>query len=340
MRQKGDRVFQQNCYGSKGPGVARPFFCRPVVVQGRLVDSGCGTALKLKRGVLMTRNPKDFWTGLIYIFFGSSAILIARDYGMGTAIKMGPAYFPTILGGLLVVIGAISVIRSFIAAGGPDRGVRVQGAGPGQRVGACVRFRRARRGIGGCYTVARHHQCSRELTISLASDVDHGGGSDNLLRSCVCQRFGHSAADHRSVVRRLKQGNGKQLNNHGIAEPPSLGAANGGYSGQPVLLLRGCFPRHCNRRLARSRSYRHHRHAAARHVRIAAGDRANHAGGHLLWFPVRRFDHFYPCQSPRRSSLCRNDAWTATRWQNKEGRGQRLRLRPSVRFSPGQWRHF
>lgn len=67
----------------------------------------------------MTRNSRDFWTGLIYIFFGSSAILIARDYGMGTAIKMGPAYFPTILGGLLLLIGVISVIRSFIVAGIP-----------------------------------------------------------------------------------------------------------------------------------------------------------------------------------------------------------------------------
>ena len=65
----------------------------------------------------MIRNPKDFWTGLIYIFFGSSAILIARDYSMGTAIKMGPAYFPTILGGLLLAIGVISVIRSFVIPG-------------------------------------------------------------------------------------------------------------------------------------------------------------------------------------------------------------------------------
>jgi putative tricarboxylic transport membrane protein len=66
-----------------------------------------------------SRNPKDFWTGLIYIFFGSSAILIARGYGMGTAIKMGPAYFPSILGGLLLVIGAIAVIRSCIVPGAP-----------------------------------------------------------------------------------------------------------------------------------------------------------------------------------------------------------------------------
>ena len=42
----------------------------------------------------MIRSTKDFWTGLIYIFFGVSAILIARDYSMGTGVKMGPAYFP------------------------------------------------------------------------------------------------------------------------------------------------------------------------------------------------------------------------------------------------------
>lgn len=65
------------------------------------------------------RNPKDFWTGVLYVLFGVSAILIARDYGMGTAFKMGPGYFPTILGGLLLVIGAVAVIRSFSVPGPP-----------------------------------------------------------------------------------------------------------------------------------------------------------------------------------------------------------------------------
>jgi hypothetical protein len=60
----------------------------------------------------MTVNGKDFWTGVIYIFFGTSAILIARGYVMGTAVKMGPAYLPSILGGLLILIGFISLIRS------------------------------------------------------------------------------------------------------------------------------------------------------------------------------------------------------------------------------------
>jgi hypothetical protein len=67
----------------------------------------------------MIRSAKNFWAGLIYIGFGLTAILIGRDYSMGTAFRMGPAYFPTILGGLLLLIGAISVFRSFIVVGTP-----------------------------------------------------------------------------------------------------------------------------------------------------------------------------------------------------------------------------
>jgi putative tricarboxylic transport membrane protein len=65
------------------------------------------------------RNPKDFWTGLIYIAFGVCAVLIARNYGMGTAFKMGSAYFPTVLGGLLILIGSLSLVRSFLKPGMP-----------------------------------------------------------------------------------------------------------------------------------------------------------------------------------------------------------------------------
>lgn len=65
------------------------------------------------------RNPKDFWAGLIYLAIGLSAIYIALDYRMGSAIKMGPGYFPTMLGGLLSLIGVLSLIRSFLRPGAP-----------------------------------------------------------------------------------------------------------------------------------------------------------------------------------------------------------------------------
>jgi hypothetical protein len=65
------------------------------------------------------RNPKDFWTGIIYIVVGVAAIIIGRDYGMGTPRKMGPAFFPVILSVLLIIIGTVSLIRSFVRPGTP-----------------------------------------------------------------------------------------------------------------------------------------------------------------------------------------------------------------------------
>jgi hypothetical protein len=65
------------------------------------------------------RHPKDFWTGIIFLCIGLAAILIGSDYSMGTAGKMGPAYFPTILGGLLSLIGLAAAVRSFFREGEP-----------------------------------------------------------------------------------------------------------------------------------------------------------------------------------------------------------------------------
>lgn len=64
---------------------------------------------------LFIRNAKDFWSGAIFIGFGLAAVVVARDYPMGTGLKMGPAYFPTVLGALLVLIGVIAVVRSFVS---------------------------------------------------------------------------------------------------------------------------------------------------------------------------------------------------------------------------------
>lgn len=67
----------------------------------------------------VANNPKDFWTGVIYVVIGAGALFIIRDYGMGTAVRMGPAYFPTALSVLLIAIGIISLIRSALKQGTP-----------------------------------------------------------------------------------------------------------------------------------------------------------------------------------------------------------------------------
>jgi hypothetical protein len=56
------------------------------------------------------RNEKDFWSGVMFIAFGLFFVVFAQQYDFGTSRRMGPAYFPTILGAILLAIGALVAI--------------------------------------------------------------------------------------------------------------------------------------------------------------------------------------------------------------------------------------
>ena len=54
------------------------------------------------------KNSKDFWSGVMFIGTGLFFMLWAIfNYQMGTAVRMGPAYFPTVLGFLLAGTGVV-----------------------------------------------------------------------------------------------------------------------------------------------------------------------------------------------------------------------------------------
>jgi len=63
------------------------------------------------------KAPMDFWAGLMFIGFGIGFALVAQNYQMGNAVRMGPAYFPTLLGGLLALLGLAILVQSLVAAG-------------------------------------------------------------------------------------------------------------------------------------------------------------------------------------------------------------------------------
>jgi hypothetical protein len=65
------------------------------------------------------RHPKDFYSGLIFIAFGIAAIVIANGYALGTAARMGPGYFPRILGIMLILLGAALSLRALRIKGAP-----------------------------------------------------------------------------------------------------------------------------------------------------------------------------------------------------------------------------
>ena len=67
----------------------------------------------------LIRHPKDFFAGLLFIAFGLAAIVIGSNYTLGTAARMGPGYFPRILGILLIALGSALAIRALRFNGPP-----------------------------------------------------------------------------------------------------------------------------------------------------------------------------------------------------------------------------
>jgi len=70
---------------------------------------------------LKIKSQEDFWSGMMFIGFGVVAMIVARAYPMGGAMRMGPGYFPTYLGAIMIVLGAILAARA----------LRVEGEGTG-----------------------------------------------------------------------------------------------------------------------------------------------------------------------------------------------------------------
>ena len=67
--------------------------------------------------MLRIRSQSDFWCGLLFVAIGATVLVMAGQYRLGTAARMGPAYFPTLLGGLLVFLGFTLAIPALFKDG-------------------------------------------------------------------------------------------------------------------------------------------------------------------------------------------------------------------------------
>ena len=65
------------------------------------------------------RSPKDFWSGLFFVAVALGFIGLSQQYGMGNMHRMGPALFPTLVGGLLAGLGLVIALRAFAIDGLP-----------------------------------------------------------------------------------------------------------------------------------------------------------------------------------------------------------------------------
>jgi Tripartite tricarboxylate transporter TctB family len=61
-------------------------------------------------------DRKDFWAGIVLIATGVLAVLVARNYPFGTLVRMGPGFFPTVLGALLILFGIHVLVKGLRGA--------------------------------------------------------------------------------------------------------------------------------------------------------------------------------------------------------------------------------
>lgn len=65
---------------------------------------------------------RDILAGLVFIAFGAAFALVSTTYEVGTPLRMGPGYFPLVLGGILVLLGMLIIGKGFIAGEGGEIG--------------------------------------------------------------------------------------------------------------------------------------------------------------------------------------------------------------------------
>ena len=61
---------------------------------------------------MLIRNQKDFWSGVMFAAFGLFFAGFGTRYTFGSAARMGPCYFPTVLGVILVIMGAVIALMA------------------------------------------------------------------------------------------------------------------------------------------------------------------------------------------------------------------------------------
>lgn len=57
------------------------------------------------------KSQQDFGAGLLFIFIGIAGVYFGRDLTYGTAMRMGPGFFPTWLSWIIIGIGAVIAFR-------------------------------------------------------------------------------------------------------------------------------------------------------------------------------------------------------------------------------------
>lgn len=72
---------------------------------------------------MLLKSQKDFFSGLMFTVIGGGFAIGAKNYNIGDGARMGPGYFPLVLGVLLALLGSVVMFQSFV--NGPPGGDKI-----------------------------------------------------------------------------------------------------------------------------------------------------------------------------------------------------------------------
>jgi hypothetical protein len=67
--------------------------------------------------MLRVKSPQDFGAGMLFLLVGAAGVILAADLDFGTARRMGPGFFPTIISWLIIIIGLVVSGKSLAVEG-------------------------------------------------------------------------------------------------------------------------------------------------------------------------------------------------------------------------------
>ncbi|MDO8279184.1 MAG: tripartite tricarboxylate transporter TctB family protein [Burkholderiaceae bacterium] len=60
------------------------------------------------------KSSKDFWSGIMFGVMGLGFAVGATSYNVGEGARMGPGYFPLMLGAILAIMGGVILVKALV----------------------------------------------------------------------------------------------------------------------------------------------------------------------------------------------------------------------------------
>ncbi len=76
--------------------------------------------------MLRVKSPQDIGAGVVFMLIGIAGLYFGSDLAFGTAARMGPGYFPTLLSVLIIAIGVLVAFRGMTLQGPPIETIQLR----------------------------------------------------------------------------------------------------------------------------------------------------------------------------------------------------------------------